>query len=425
MNRQLLYILLLLLIYFQNYNCKSQQDESKPPVGINELTAEEVEEGWILLFDGKTTNGWRNFKEEKVNEGWQVSNGNLMALGIGGDLGGDIISIDQFEDFELSLEWAISPGGNSGVFFHVLEEDYQTVYATGPEYQIIDDVGFQEPLEEWQKSGANYAMHNASKKALNPVGEFNSSRIKVLDGNVEHWLNGKKIVEYELWSDDWQKRVQKSKWKDYPGYGLVKNGHIGLQDHGSVVKYRNIKIRDLTDKGVGLFNGKNLNGWNIHGTEKWYVEDGELVCESGPDQKYGYLTTEKEFKDFILWLEFKQEANGNSGVFFRSSVEGTKISGWQVEVAPKGNDTGGIYESYGRGWLYQIPEEKEHILKQGEWNKLVIQVKGDRVMTWLNNELMTDLQDQKIGKAIGAIALQIHDGGGIKVKWRNIFIKEL
>ena len=130
-------------------------------------------------------------------------------------------------------------------------------------------------------------------------------------------------------------------------------------------------------------------------------------------------------KDFILRMEFKQEANGNSGVFFRSSIEGTKISGWQVEVAPKGNDTGGIYESYGRGWLYQIPEEKEHILKPDEWNDLVIQVKGDRVMTWLNNELMTDLRDQKIGEANGKIALQIHDGGGIKVRWRNIFIKEL
>jgi hypothetical protein len=174
-----------------------------------------------------------------------------------------------------------------------------------------------------------------------------------------------------------------------------------------------------------LFNGENLNGWTVHGTEKWYVDNGNLICESGPDQKYGYLTTDKNYKDFILHLEFKQEANGNSGVFFRSSVEGTKISGWQVEVAPKGNDTGGIYESYGRGWLHQIPDEKEDILKPGEWNEMIIQVKGDRVMTWLNNELMTDLQDQKNGEAIGAIALQIHDGGGIKVRWRNLFIREL
>lgn len=419
------YLPLIVLLCFFSYNCNSQYVESQPAIRINELTEEEAREGWILLFDGQTTNGWRNFKEDQVNDGWQVYDGNLIALGKGGDLGGDIITDEKFEDFELYLEWAITEGGNSGIFFHVLEGDYPTVYATGPEYQILDDVGFHEPLEEWQKTGANYAIHQTSDKVLKPVGEFNSSKIKVLDGNVEHWLNGKKIVEYELWSDDWKKRVQQSKWKDYPGYGLARNGYIGLQDHGSVVKFRNIKTRILTDKGVGMFNGKNLEGWKIHGTEKWYIDDENLVCESGHDQQYGYLSTENEYKDFILRLEFKQEANGNSGVFFRSSVEGTKISGWQVEVAPKGHDTGGIYESYGRGWLYKIPEEKEHILKKGEWNELVIQVKGDRIMTWLNDELMTDLEDQKIGEAKGVIALQIHEGGGIKVRWRNIFIKEL
>ncbi len=370
----------------------------------------------------KQPNGWRNFKQKSVNEGWIVEDGNLVALGKGGDLGGDIITDEQFEDFELYLEWAISEGGNSGIFFNVLEGDYPTVYATGPEYQLIDDVGFPNPLEEWQKTGANYAMHNAAEKQLKPVGEFNSSKIKVKDGSVEHWLNGAKILEYELWSDDWKERVQNCKWKDYPGYGLARKGHIGLQDHGSVVKFRNIKIRDLTEPGEPLFNGEDLQGWKIHGTEKWYVENENLVCESGPDKQYGYLATEDIYKDFILRLEFKQEADGNSGVFFRSSLDGTKISGWQVEVAPKGNDTGGIYESYGRGWLWQIPEEKENILIEDDWNQLVIKVQGDRVITWLNNEMMTDLEDEKIGKAEGVIALQIHDGGGIKVRWRNIYI---
>jgi len=174
-----------------------------------------------------------------------------------------------------------------------------------------------------------------------------------------------------------------------------------------------------------IFNGENLDGWEIYGTEKWYVEDGLLVCESGPDEAYGYLGTNKSYKDFVLTLEFQQEANGNSGVFFRSSIEGTKISGWQVEVAPPGNDTGGIYESYGRGWLEQIPEEKEDILKMGEWNQMRIEVKGDQVQTYLNDQLMVDLQDEKIGQANGSIALQIHDGGGIKVRWRNLMVKEL
>lgn len=175
-----------------------------------------------------------------------------------------------------------------------------------------------------------------------------------------------------------------------------------------------------------IFNGKNLDGWKIHGTEEWYVnDDGHLVCESGPDEEYGYLATEEKYKDFELQLEFKQEADGNSGVFFRSSLDGTKISGWQVEVAPPNNDTGGIYESYGRGWLKKIPDEKEDILNMGEWNKMRIRVQGDQVTTWLNGEQMVDFSDEKIGEANGVIALQIHSGGGIKVLWRNLRVKTL
>jgi hypothetical protein len=179
------------------------------------------------------------------------------------------------------------------------------------------------------------------------------------------------------------------------------------------------------EKWKSLFNGKNLKGWNVHGTEKWYVEDGLLVCESGPDKEYGYLSTKKHYDDFELELEFLQEADGNSGVFFRSTFEGTKVSGWQVEVAPPNRDTGGIYESYGRGWLVRIPDEKENILKMGEWNKMKIRVVGGRVTTWLNGQQMVDIEDEKIAQGKGAIALQIHDGGGIKVKWRNMKVREL
>lgn len=174
-----------------------------------------------------------------------------------------------------------------------------------------------------------------------------------------------------------------------------------------------------------LFNGKNLNGWTVHGTEKWYVEKGDLVCESGPDKQYGYLSTDTSFKNFELTLKFKQEANGNSGVFFRSSIEGVKISGWQVEVAPLNNHTGGIYESYGRGWLVKPKPEDEKWLKEGKWNTMKIRVLFDRVTTWLNGHQMVDFTDSKIGAGNGFIALQIHDGGGIKVRWKDIILKEL
>ena len=177
--------------------------------------------------------------------------------------------------------------------------------------------------------------------------------------------------------------------------------------------------------GTKIFNGKDLTGWTIHGTEKWYVDNGELVCESGPDKQYGYLSTDKNYKNFILTLKFKQEANGNSGVFFRSGIDGVKINGWQVEVAPKDHFTAGIYESYGRGWLIKPKSEDEKILKEGEWNTLKIKVVGDEVNTWLNGHQMVFLKDEKIGEGEGFIALQIHDGGGIKVRWKDFKIKEL
>ena len=176
---------------------------------------------------------------------------------------------------------------------------------------------------------------------------------------------------------------------------------------------------------VNKINGKNLNGWKIYGTEKWYVNNGELICESGPEKKYGYLATEKFYKDYILELEFFQESDGNSGVFFRSTIEGTIITGWQVEVAPPGLHSGGIYESYGRGWLIKPDSKYDDIVRMGEWNNMKIKVYKNEVTTWINNQEIINLFDEKIGKANGSIALQIHDGGGNKVRWNYIMLTKL
>lgn len=173
-----------------------------------------------------------------------------------------------------------------------------------------------------------------------------------------------------------------------------------------------------------LFNGKNLDGWQIFGTEKWYVKGKNLVCESGPDKGYGYLATDKKFKDFELTLMFKPEANGNSGVFFHSDIEGTKVAGWQAEVAPPGHFSGGIYESYKRGWLIK-PDPKIDNVKMNKWNTMKILVQNDEVTTWVNGVQMIFLKDKAIGEIDGKIALQIHDGGGIKVAWKKIILKEL
>jgi hypothetical protein len=196
-------------------------------------------------------------------------------------------------------------------------------------------------------------------------------------------------------------------------YLLIASGILVLMTSFSLTGYKKI------------FNGKDLTGWKIHGTEKWYVENGELVCESGPDKQYGYLSTDKNYDNFILDLDFKLEANGNSGVFIRSGIEGTKISGWQVEVAPPMHSTGGIYESYGRGWLIKPDEEGEKALKATNWNRMRIKADGDVITSWLNGKQMVTLKDEKIGQGKGFIALQIHDGGGIKVRWKNIRVKEL
>jgi hypothetical protein len=178
-------------------------------------------------------------------------------------------------------------------------------------------------------------------------------------------------------------------------------------------------------ESVSLFNGVDLSGWTIHGTEKWYVEDGDLVCENGSDNEYGYLSTDEYYDDFILTLEYKQESNGNSGVFFRSTLDGIIINGWQVEISPPGHDTGGIYESYGRGWLIKPDPIKDKSLKYGDWNSMKIMVKGDNVKTWLNGVEMIHINDQKIGEGKGSIALQIHAGDDVKVRWRNIKLEKL
>jgi hypothetical protein len=271
-------------------------------------------------------------------------------------------------------------------------------------------------------------LPDSARKKLNEPGKWNNSRILFDNGHVEYWLNGEKIVEFTAWTPEWFALKNSGKWAGAPEYGLASTGHLSLQDHGSRVWFRNMKIRELQAKesaAVSLFNGSDLAGWTIYGTEKWYVEDSLLVCESGPDKGYGYLATDMYYKDFDLSVDFRQISDGNSGVFFRSTVEGTRISGWQVEVAPPGNDTGGIYESYGRGWLFQIPDEKENILLPGEWNRMRIKVVGPEVTVWLNGTEMTRLSDPVIGKANGRIALQIHDGGGIKVQWKNLVIQPL
>ena len=198
------------------------------------------------LFDGKTTAGWRGFKKPAFPaSGWVVQDGWLKHLPKKGEDSagaGDIITIDTFDNFDLTFEWKISPGGNSGVKYLVTEE------RSGPiahEYQVIDDARHPDAkIGPHRATGALYdAIPAPASKPLKPAGEINTSRILVNGNHVEHWLNGVKVVEYELWTPDWERRVRVSKFRDFPSYGRARRGHIGLQDHGDAVAFRNIKIR--------------------------------------------------------------------------------------------------------------------------------------------------------------------------------------
>lgn len=219
----------------------STANEENPPA---EATASSTEDDWMVLFDGSSLDAWRNYKSDSA--AWRIEDGALNTTGGSGDL----ITKETFGNFELEFDWRITEGGNSGVIYLAQEADeYNSTYETGPEYQIIDDESYGTvhniTLEKNQMSGANYALDEPQNVQLKPLGEYNQAKIIVNDGHVEHWLNGQKVVEYDLWTDEWTTRVAETKFKDMPGYGQFKEGHIALQDHGDPVWFKNIRIRQL------------------------------------------------------------------------------------------------------------------------------------------------------------------------------------
>lgn len=227
--------------------CGTPQTE-EVSIADNTLTEQERVDGWQLLFDGDNTTGWRGFQQDTLPAGWVVEDGTLKALGTGGDIGGDIVyGAEDFENFELTLDWKIATGGNSGIFYHVLEDtQYKAPYHTGPEYQLIDDLNFPEKLENWQTVGADYAMYEPpADKKTKPAGEWNTTRIVFTPEKAEYYLNGALTATFVPWSEDWTTRRNSGKWDAFPDYGKAKTGKISLQDHGSEVWFKNIKIRKL------------------------------------------------------------------------------------------------------------------------------------------------------------------------------------
>jgi 3-keto-disaccharide hydrolase len=205
----------------------------------NTLTPAERTAGWRLLFDGKTTAGWRGYKTTAMPAGWQVTPDGALTRE---SKAADLVSVEQFGSFELSFEWKISPGGNSGVLYHVTE-DLDQPWKSGPEYQVLDNAGHADGKKAETSAASDYAVHAPVKDVTRPVGSWNIGRIVVRGAHVEHWLNGVKVVEYEIGSPDWTGRVKQSKFNVYPRFGLAGRGHIVLQDHGDTVSFRSLKIR--------------------------------------------------------------------------------------------------------------------------------------------------------------------------------------
>ncbi len=205
-------------------------------------TTDSAEAGWRSMFDGQTADQWRAYRGDRLPAGWQVVDGALTRVASAGD----IVTREEFQDFELALEWKVEPGGNSGIMYRVAEApELETVWQSGPEYQLLDDARHPDGRRPETSAGACYGLYPAPRGVVRPAGEWNEARIVVQGNHVEHWLNGQRAVSYELRSGDWEERVRRSKFATMPRYGREPRGHIALQDHGDRVAYRNIRIRLL------------------------------------------------------------------------------------------------------------------------------------------------------------------------------------
>ncbi len=357
---------------------------------------------WTPLFNGKDLSGWVEVGGGK----WTVQNGEIIGE-TGDGRYGWLCTERSFADFVLELKFKIEGPGNSGVQFrsHVID---------GVMYGYQCDVHPKDKRTGWiyeERTGRKWLARNPDAPDVLKLDDWNTLRISMIGEHIKTELNGATIVEL----DD-ERTV---------------SGIIALQVHQGKtpvrVRWKDIRIKDL-GYGPGwksLFNGKDLSGWRKYGEERWEVRDGVIVG-SAVTGKYGYLGTERSFKNFILRLKFKPEGPGNSGVFFHAAIAGTEIKGIQAEVEPRiGGHTGGLYETGGRGWLAQPDPVAEKLLRPNDWNELRLKVQGKRITTHLNGFRMVDFVDPEPRFTEGIIALQLHSGGQAKMLWRDIYIIEL
>ncbi len=420
------------------------------------LTAAEGAEGWISLFDGVTLDQWRGFGQDSVPPGWTPEYGVIHFQPEQG--GGNLMTKEQYDDFVLQIDWRISDGGNSGIFYRV-SEDTARAWMTGPEMQVLDNEGHPNGQNPLTRAGALYGLIPPSEDATRPAGEWNHVRIVVDDARVEHWLNDVKVVQYTFGSDAWNERIAGSKFEEMRWYGHNKKGHIVLQDHGDEVWYRNIRIKPLNDSSASsyyehsddwrfLLDGEDLNRWRGYQQsdvpEGWSAEDKILYFNPYADGG-GNLVSKDQYDDFILELDWKISIWGNSGILYRVSENADEAwqTGPEMQILddtnhPYAGDSLLDYSSGAVAGLYAPAQRVVH--PAGEWNRARIVARGPHVEHWLNGERIVSYEigsedwrrrvaDSMFDDAAGFganeeghIVLQDHGG---EVWFRNIRIRSL
>jgi hypothetical protein len=243
------------MLYLLSCSQKQQQNQKDPvyllsqidqAAAPNTLTPKESESGWVLLFDGKSTTGWHGYNMPGFPDCWTIEDGCFTMTTTGGAESQDIITDKVYKSFAISVEYKLTPAANSGLIWQIKEDTlYKFPYETGPEMQVIDHEGWPDKLEEWQINGANYAMYTPLVKPYKPVGEWNHMMVVVDSNKVTQFLNGQKTVEYVKYSEEWNKLRNSGKWNAFPDWGKYDEGHISLQNHGTKVWYRSIKLKEL------------------------------------------------------------------------------------------------------------------------------------------------------------------------------------
>ena len=421
--------------------------------------------GWEVLFDGTSTDAFRGWKQDAFpSHGWVIEDGTLHIQP--NAKAGDIVTKKKYGDFDLRFEWKVSPGANSGVIYHCNEyDDVRLSFMSGPEYQILDDdkhINGKNPKTTAASLYSHYAPNE--KKVLKPVGQWNTGRIVVKDGKVEHWLNGEIVLSYDINSDEFKKISANTHYKQWEHFAKDSVGHIAFQDHNNAVWYRDIKIKALDDKAQKqaadskdrddnwrvLFDGtstEHLRGLNRDGFPEtgWSIEDGTLTHTNGG----GDIITKKKYSSFDFRWEWKISEGGNSGVKYRvgeaapdAEKKPTAALGLEYQVLDDGKHKDAQNPTHRAGALYDLitPNEKKVLKPVGQWNESRIVVKGNHVEHWLNGQVVVAYElwsedfnavlakskyrgNKAFAKADpGHIAFQDH---GDRVWFRNIRIREL